>query len=320
MRYPAKRIAVLLVASLATGCAAVGPSDSTPSEDSSTVPRSTSAPPSSEPPSTSPPNGANEESRLNVALADAGLKIDRRVRLPGSSKAAYVLAVPGESAIEAWHDARALVPKTKRYPVIVGGPIDYGGEVKTEFEQTLEAARYSARKLSITVDRELAAASRIDVGQWFTKRTRHLEIRPKELEAQTPLPRYEYAKDQFGSNLDVVSGEPLDEVEIALLPTTDGAEAPAYLLWGGWNDTPLPREIVAVFRHWAQTHDAEVVAMTGDVVEMRVGTPPSDAEDAIDLAREHFIFAPDNVWQGTGDLETLAAAVQDAEVWYFWWD
>ncbi len=83
---------------------------------------------------------------------------------------------------------------------------------------------------------------------------------------------------------------------------------------------PFPHELVAIFRHWSQQYGAEVVAMTGAVVEMTVAEPPATEDEAIALAREHFLVAPDNVWQGTGDLDLLAAAVLEAPVWYFWWD
>ena len=48
--------------------------------------------------------------------------------------------------------------------------------------------------------------------------------------------------------------------------------------------------------------------------------PPATDTDATRLAVEHFLVAPDNVWQGTGDLAPLASAVLDAPVWFFWWD
>jgi hypothetical protein len=163
-------------------------------------------------------------------------------------------------------------------------------------------------------------ADNIDLDDWFSSRAAYLEITPSELEARPPLPAYEWPKDQFSVNVDVVSGEPLATVEIALLPTRHSWEVPAYLLWGGWNDVPFPNEHVAFLRHWSETYRADVVAMTGAVVEMTVAAPPRDEDAAIALAREHFLYAPDNVWQGTGDLDLLASAVLDAPVWSFWWD
>jgi hypothetical protein len=38
------------------------------------------------------------------------------------------------------------------------------------------------------------------------------------------------------------------------------------------------------------------------------------------LAREHFLYAPDIVWQGVGDVGELAAYLDNSPVWHFWWD
>ena len=41
---------------------------------------------------------------------------------------------------------------------------------------------------------------------------------------------------------------------------------------------------------------------------------------ALALARDYYLYAPDIVDQGVGDVETLAAAVRGGNAWYFWWD
>ena len=38
------------------------------------------------------------------------------------------------------------------------------------------------------------------------------------------------------------------------------------------------------------------------------------------LAREQFVYCPDIVYQGTGTLAGLAAALLEGTTWYFWWD
>ena len=260
-----------------------------------------------------------DAAELDEVLRSVDLEVDRAVALPGVDDAAFVVVVPGDSAIDAWRSARSLVGLTGRYPVIVGGPVDYGGDIATEFEQTLQSAEYLVGD-GLTVESSAADADAVDLEAWFEARAEYLVVDDSELRASTPLPDYPWAKDRFTSATDVLSEEPLPFVEIALLPTPHSWEAPAFLLWGGWNDVPSPGELVAIFRRWSRTYGAEVVAMTGAVVEMTVPEPPATERDAIDLAREHFLVAPDNVWQGTGDLDLLAAAVLDAPVWYFWWD
>ncbi len=256
---------------------------------------------------------------LNNLLAGAGLAVDRELALPGTDSVAYVIVVSGDEALDAWQATRHLVPVTGRHPVIAGGPIDYGGDSNTELEQTIASARFLEQD-SFTVASELAKAETVGTPKWFSDRQSYLEVTAAELQASLPLPDYPYPKDQFTSNTEILSGTPLPVVEIVLLPTRNSWEAPAYLLWGGWNDVPFPNENVALLKYWAESYGAEVVAITSDVVELAVSSPPVDDEAALSLAREQFLYAPDIVWQGTGDINVLAAALLDAPVWFFWWD
>jgi len=63
-----------------------------------------------------------------------------------------------------------------------------------------------------------------------------------------------------------------------------------------------------------------MVTMTGAVVELRGNRPPHDRGTAMALAREQFLNCGDSVWQGRGDLESLAATLIDAPAWYIRWD
>jgi len=99
------------------------------------------------------------------------------------------------------------------------------------------------------------------------------------------------------SSLDLANGfeflspEPPATVEIALLPTRFGWEAPAFLSWGGWNYVPFPNEHVGL---------------------MSVSAPPTDEPAAIELAREHFLYAPDSVWQGTGAVVNITIVFSES--------
>ena len=48
-------------------------------------------------------------------------------------------------------------------------------------------------------------------------------------------------------------------------------------------------------------------------------TDPAGEADAPNLAREQFAYAPDIVWQGVNDVQTLAT-IYGSNSWYFWWD
>ncbi len=60
--------------------------------------------------------------------------------------------------------------------------------------------------------------------------------------------------------------------------------------------------------------------MNHDVIEVLVQRPPDTKEAAFKLAREQYLYCPDNVEQGAGSLHALAASLWRSPSWYFWWD
>ncbi len=119
---------------------------------------------------------------------------------------------------------------------------------------------------------------------------------------------------------DILSGAPYAKVFIAILPTADSTEAPAYLRWGGWNSCPAPEYEVAAFRSWRDRFGADIVGMSGDVLNFKVAHRPQTRDDALALAREQYAFCADIVDQGVGSLSPLAALLMASDWWYFWWD
>lgn len=89
---------------------------------------------------------------------------------------------------------------------------------------------------------------------------------------------------------------------------------------GGWNDCPDSSVLTAFAKRWHASFGAEVVSITRDVMEFTVANPPTTREAASKLAMEQYIFCPDIVEQGVGDVVTLAATLQNSSYWYFWWD
>jgi hypothetical protein len=115
-------------------------------------------------------------------------------------------------------------------------------------------------------------------------------------------------------------GKPLARVHVLLIPTDEGASVPAYLRWGGWNECPPPEYHVAALRSWSHRYGAELVGLSGDVMNLRITRRPAGREEALSLAREHFDYCNDIVWQGTGTPAPLAASLMASDWWYFWWD
>ncbi|MBS2001112.1 MAG: DUF4253 domain-containing protein [Candidatus Obscuribacterales bacterium] len=112
----------------------------------------------------------------------------------------------------------------------------------------------------------------------------------------------------------------LDSVYILLVRADYAWEVPAKLLYGGWNDCPVPQVHVGFFKRWFKMHDAEIVSIGRATIEMVVERPPSTREEALEIAREHFVYCPDSVDQGAGNVSSLAAELLNGRVWHFWWD
>jgi hypothetical protein len=114
--------------------------------------------------------------------------------------------------------------------------------------------------------------------------------------------------------------KPLDTVNIAIIPTEDWTEIPAYLGWGGWNECPAPEYHVAALRGWRDRYGAELIGLGSDVVNLRTTRFAATREEALDLAREQYLYCADIVDQGTGSLSLLAANLMVDPWWFFWWD
>lgn len=103
------------------------------------------------------------------------------------------------------------------------------------------------------------------------------------------------------------------------LPTVKPWEVVLYLPFGGWNECPLPEENAAVLRYWYEKWGAVPAVMTHDTLELVL--PASVPKDQVwDVAKEHFAFTEDSVFQGTGTLGALADGLWKSDVWFFWWD
>lgn len=113
---------------------------------------------------------------------------------------------------------------------------------------------------------------------------------------------------------------PLPSVIILLLPAKASYQAPSYLDFGNVNACPSPAVHVAAAKWWQRKYGAELVSITNDSMEFYVKNPPKTNQDALTLAREQFIYCPDLVKQGAGNLSQLAADIRNARFWTFWWD
>lgn len=105
------------------------------------------------------------------------------------------------------------------------------------------------------------------------------------------------------------------------VPTTKPWELVAYVPFGGWNDCPGVEEMMAVCKYWFEKYGAVPVTISHDVMEMQIPEPVAE-KDSMQVAKEHFAFTTDRVFQctETGTLAEVAACIAASNIWYFWWD
>ncbi|MBL9096565.1 MAG: DUF4253 domain-containing protein [Alphaproteobacteria bacterium] len=120
--------------------------------------------------------------------------------------------------------------------------------------------------------------------------------------------------------LDILTNKPLPKVYVAVAPTNDWTEIPAYLQWGGWNACPSAEHHVAALRLWRDKYGAELVGISEDTMNLRVARKPKTRDEALALARDHYVYCRDIIDQGVGTYSALAAELMANDWWYFWWD
>lgn len=217
------------------------------------------------------------------------------------------VTVSGAEALATWERLRG---EGKGWPVIVGNDEDlarladgYAANADQKPADTLAAAgkvKLPAALEKAFADEYGADAVQPDLGAW-------------------PAPG---RADQVELTVatDILTGKFHDRVHIVLLPIADGSEAPAYLRWGGWNACPAPELHVALLRQWKQRYGAELVGLSGDVMNLRVARHPATRDEAMAVAREQYLYCTDIVDQGVGALRPLAASLMASDWWFFWWD
>jgi hypothetical protein len=258
----------------------------------------------------------------------------------------------GRDALATWERLKA---ERQGWPIIVGGDDDLARIAdQWTFDENIRPDDILARAALLKHPEGLRALNEIQrkeradfMRHWLSTNSERLprlteigvdgkehELPPdevrKRMAAQTeptepPLgewPDWPNGAD-FGEQLTVVrglGGQPLAKVHILVLPTTEAATAPAYLKWGGWNACPPPEYQVAALRSWHDRFGAEPVAISGDVINMRVRRRPATREEALALAREQYLYCEDLIEQGVGALVPLAAELMHEDWWFFWWD
>ena len=106
---------------------------------------------------------------------------------------------------------------------------------------------------------------------------------------------------------------------LAKIPVKNPWEIFAYLPFGNWNDCPDTPQLMAAAKYWFEQHGAVPAAMSHDELEFLLPAPVHK-ETAMDVAVELYGFCPDLDQNEDGSIGSLADALWQSTVWYFWWD
>ena len=106
---------------------------------------------------------------------------------------------------------------------------------------------------------------------------------------------------------------------LAKIPVKNPWEIFAYLPFGNWNECPNTPELMAAAKYWFEQYGAVPAAMSHDELEFLLPAP-IPKEKAMDTAVELYGFCPDLDQNEDGSIGSLADALWQSSVWYFWWD
>ena len=106
---------------------------------------------------------------------------------------------------------------------------------------------------------------------------------------------------------------------LAKIPVKHPWEIFAYLPFGNWNDCPDTPDLMAAAKYWFEQYGAVPAAMSHDELEFLLPAPVPK-EKAMDVAVELYGFCPDLDQNEDGSIGSLADALWQSTVWYFWWD
>ncbi|MCD0443554.1 DUF4253 domain-containing protein [Glycomyces sp. A-F 0318] len=225
-------------------------------------------------------------------LRAAGLAVPKMHRLVRRGDTAmWAFGVRASEALRWWLDIRQSAESTGWMPVLLGAP--------EEWRDNGEAIIHEG-------DDELARADEIDAAAL---------LHDKAAEAGEPARGVPILPRRGDSDF----ATPQREGLLGLVAVDAGWKIPAMFPWKGSTNWELyGAEHAAVLHSWNRRFEAELVAMTYDVIELYVPRPPTP-EEAIAVASEAYAYCPDLLDSGVPTLEDLAEHMIRSKAWYFRW-
>ena len=217
-------------------------------------------------------------------------------------------------------DLREKISETGSYPFLMGNENSLG--------MLAESAGFNNDSTAEIIEKARA----IKVAEIFERRMR--DAQPDEEETEFDASELNGVWQFRDSNRDLglpwddlitahknsVTRHFFDKCFVGIAPVSESWQIPAFVKFGSWNSCPKPEEHCAILRYWQEKYAAEIVSVTGDVIECAVVNPPQTEDECFELARQQFAYCSDIVDQGVGSIGELASRLRDSSYWYFWWD
>ena len=264
--------------------------------------------------------------------------------LPYDTGESFLLTTDGADALATWYGLRRAAPRTGFWPILLGDVDSYRAH-----DDHLRAILRKNGSNHVPVTSRITRSLAIDPLGWFRLHAQHHDRHSQSayaaheppfvaqndrvmLDAAPPVWRlqsdpYMVERNTFAIPTEVLSPhaddtdahmriQPAPIVYLALLPTQTAWHIPAYLDYGGVNDSPSVDGQLLVWRWWKSQYHAEIVGIAGNGIEAWVVAPPRDPQRSARLAWEHEVYCPDVITQ----VNDLPTDVTDAFVWRFWWN
>jgi hypothetical protein len=253
--------------------------------------------------------------QLRIVLAAEGVPCDRLRTVAGlAAQPIYAVPIARDNALALWERVRGPAEVIGYWPVISSAR-----DEELLLTENIEASDQDPAAV-------IAAGLDLDPMQWLQD---HTDADVARATAQgysggVAGPESAWPDDTAPSDdfylLSQTAAKYDPGMRLVLVPARASWQVPAHLAFGGWNECPPDEVHVALLHRWHQRYGAELVVMTGSILELRVAQPPRTRSDALALAQEQFTYCPDIVTQGTETVGRLAASLLNGHTWFFWWD
>jgi hypothetical protein len=260
--------------------------------------------------------GGTEASKLlnlTSPKTDGAMQTTIRIDFPYE-----IIAVKGEDAFSEWERLRMLKDK---WPIIVGTDENLDETIENyNLNNTPPENGNNGDTLSQITSEIIKLSNNIDFpSDWNKINNEITEEDMKQITGKWPS-EPQILSSGITVNADELTDKVYDKVYIALIPTNNSWEVPAYLRYGNWNACPPAKYHVAALRKWNEKYGIELVSLINDVLEIRVKQKPTTKAEAIKLAKEMYIYCPDIVDQGIRTISNLASGLMESDWCFMWWD